>query len=40
MTTERNKLSVNSLDFSSIKTNLKSFLQNQETFSDYDFEGS
>ena len=40
MATERNKLSVNSLDFSSIKSNLKSFLQNQETFSDYDFEGS
>ena len=35
-----NKLSVSELDFDNIKTNLKTFLQNQSEFQDYDFEGS
>ena len=34
------KLSVSELDFNLIKTNLKTFLQSQSTFQDYDFEGS
>ena len=40
MTNERQSLSVNSLDFANIKSNIKDYLANQETFSDYDFEGS
>ena len=35
-----NKLNVSELDFDSIKTNLKTFLQSQPEFSDYNFEGS
>lgn len=35
-----NRIRVAELDFDSIKTNLKNFLQGQATFSDYDFEGS
>jgi hypothetical protein len=35
-----NKLSVSELDFDNIKSNLKTFLQNQAEFQDYDFEGS
>ena len=35
-----NKLEVSELDFDNIKTNLKTFLQNQSEFQDYDFEGS
>lgn len=35
-----NKLVVSELDFESIKTNLKTYLQGQTTFQDYDFEGS
>jgi len=35
-----NKLSVSELDFDNIKSNLKTFLQNQSEFQDYDFEGS
>ena len=35
-----NKLSVSELDFDLIKDNLKTFLQNQTQFQDYDFEGS
>jgi hypothetical protein len=35
-----NKLSVSELDFDNIKLNLKSFLQGQSEFQDYDFEGS
>lgn len=35
-----NRLRVTELDFDQIKTNLKSFLQQQSEFSDYDFEGS
>lgn len=33
-------LSVNSVDFDTIKSNLKTFLSNTDTFKDYDFEGS
>jgi len=35
-----NRLRVTELDFDTIKTNLKSFLQQQSEFSDYDFDGS
>ena len=35
-----NKLTVSELDFDNIKVNLKSFLQGQSEFQDYDFEGS
>ena len=35
-----NKLTVSDLDFDNIKTNLKTFLQGQSEFQDYDFEGS
>ncbi len=35
-----NKLTVSNLDFDSIKTNLKTFLQSQSEFQDYNFEGS
>ena len=35
-----NKLTVSELDFDNIKTNLKSFMQGQSEFQDYDFEGS
>ena len=35
-----NKLEVSDFDFDSIKANLKTFLQNQSEFQDYNFEGS
>lgn len=35
-----NNIQISNLDFTSIKTNLKNFLRNQSTFTDYDFEGS
>ena len=35
-----NKLTVSDLDFDNIKINLKTFLQGQSEFQDYDFEGS
>ena len=35
-----NKLTVSDLDFDAIKSNLKTFLQDQTQFSDYNFEGS
>ena len=35
-----NKLTVSDLDFDNVKTNLKTFLQSQSEFQDYDFEGS
>ena len=35
-----NKLVVSEYDFDAIKSNLKSFLQGQTSFQDYDFEGS
>ena len=34
------RLQISDLDFDQIKNNLKSFLQQQTTFQDYDFEGS
>ena len=34
------KISVSDLDFDGIKANLKAFLQSQDTFTDYNFEGS
>lgn len=40
MDNERQSLSVNQLDFDTIKQNMINFLQNQEEFKDYDFEGS
>lgn len=38
--TNKNKLSVASLDFDEIKINIKNFLKSQQQFQDYDFEGS
>jgi hypothetical protein len=35
-----NRIRVSELEFDQIKQNLKSFLQGQATFSDYDFDGS
>ena len=35
-----NKLVVSDYDFDAVKSNLKSFLQSQTSFQDYDFEGS
>ena len=35
-----NRLDVSDLDYDGIRNNLKTFLQNQAEFSDYDFEGS
>ncbi len=35
-----NKLTVSDFDFDSVKANLKTFLQGQSEFQDYDFEGS
>lgn len=35
-----NKISTTALDFDDIKTNLKTYLQGQPQFTDYDFEGS
>lgn len=40
MATSNNSLRVAELDFNSIKTNLKNYLKNQNTFQDYDYEGS
>ena len=37
---ENKKISVSELDFDQIKSNLKTFLEGQSEFSDYDFEGS
>ena len=34
------KLEISGLDFDTIKTNLKTYLKNQNQFLDYDFEGS
>ena len=34
------RLNVTDLDFDQIKSNLKTYLQQQSTFQDYDFEGS
>ena len=35
-----NKLDISQLDFDGIKDNLKTFLKQQDEFTDYDFEGS
>ena len=35
-----NKLTVSDIDFDNVKSNLKTFLQSQSEFQDYDFEGS
>ena len=40
MTTSANKIVISDYDFDAIKVNLKSFLQGQSEFQDYDFEGS
>lgn len=37
---QNKRIKVNELDFDGIKDNLKNFLQGQEQFQDYDFEGS
>ena len=34
------KLDISELDFDQVKTNLKTFLSQQDEFRDYDFEGS
>ena len=34
------KLEISQLDFEGIKNNLKTFLSQQDEFTDYDFEGS
>ena len=34
------RLNITELDFDNIKTNLKTFMRNQDDFTDYDFEGS
>jgi hypothetical protein len=40
MSTNNKRITVSDLDFDTIKANLKTFLQGQSEFSDYDFEGS
>ena len=40
MATTEKKLNVTELDFDDIKNNLKTFMRNQNEFTDYDFEGS
>ena len=40
MANTNKRITVSDLDFDTIKTNLKTFLQGQSEFSDYDFEGS
>ena len=40
MATTDKRLNVTELDFDNIKTNLKTFMRNQDEFTDYDFEGS
>ena len=36
----QHKLQISELDFDAIKANLKTFLQSQTQFQDYDFDGS
>lgn len=38
--TSKNRLNVSELDYDQIRSNLKSYLQSQSQFQDYDFEGS
>lgn len=40
MTVNNKRINASELDFDAIKSNLKTFLSNQSTFTDYDFEGS
>ena len=40
MTTANTSLRVSELDFHEIRNNLKVFLKSQDTFQDYDFDGS
>ena len=40
MSSKNTSLPIDSLDFDDIKSNLKSYLQSQDTFSEYNFEGS
>lgn len=40
MATTNKRLNVTELDFDDIKSNLKTFMRNQDEFTDYDFEGS
>jgi hypothetical protein len=40
MATNNDKFEISELDFDSIKTNLISYLKSQDTFKDFDFEGS
>ena len=40
MAVNNRRLKVTELDFDNIKSNLKTFLKNQNQFKDYDFEGS
>ena len=40
MAANNKKLRVTELDFDNIKSNLKTFLKNQDQFKDYEFEGS
>ena len=37
---ENNKLSITELDFDNIKSSLKQYLQSQDQFTDYNFQGS
>ena len=39
-TSSKNRLNVTELDFDQIRSNLKTYMQNQTTLSDYDFDGS
>ncbi len=39
-TTSKNRLNVTELDFDQIRSNLKTYMQNQTTLADYDFDGS
>ena len=34
-----NKINISELDFDNIKSNLKEYLQGQDQFTDYDFDG-
>ena len=40
MANNNKRIQVSELDFDAIKSNLKTFLQGQTEFQDYDFEGS
>ena len=40
MANEQDRLRVSALEFDSIKNSFKEYLQGQDTFKDYDFEGS